>query len=212
MVDAADFLASIRQEPLSMPVSGIDDIVAYGRDRQGLMPLWVGEGDAPTPAFICEASTRSLAAGETFYTDQRGILALRQAIASYMTQVYGSPFAGSAEPFCADRFYVSIGGMHAIQMAVRMVAGAGDEVIILTPAWPNFTGALSVAGATPVEVPLGFGGMPEVPHWHLDMARLAAAVTPRTRAIFVNTPGNPTGWTASPAELAAVLELARRHG
>ena len=208
----ADMLLSIRPEPLSMPQSGIDEIISYGRHRQGLMPLWVGEGDAPTPAFICEAATRSLAAGETFYTDQRGIPDLRQAIARYMTLHYRSPFADSAEPFPADRFYVTIGGMQAIQMAIRLVAGAGDEVLVITPAWPNFVGAVAVVGAHPVELPLQFGGAGAQGRWSLDLGRVQAAITPLTRAIFVNTPGNPTGWTATGTEINGLLELARRHG
>ena len=210
--DPHDFLASLRPEPLAMPQSGIDELVSYGRGRQGLMPLWVGEGEAPTPAFICEALTRSLAAGETFYADQRGLPALREAISRYMTHVYGSPFAGLKGDFSADRFYVTIGGMHAIQMAIRLVAGTGDEVMLLTPAWPNFAGALAVAGVAAVEVPLALKADAQGLAWQLDIGRIEAAITPRTRALFVNTPGNPTGWTAPKAELAALLDLARRHG
>jgi aspartate/methionine/tyrosine aminotransferase len=194
-------LLSLRPEAEQAPTSGIVEVFNYGRNRPGLIPLWVGEGDMPTPAFICEAATRSLAAGETFYTYQRGIPELRQAIARYIAQVYGQP----ADP---ERFFVTSGGMPALMMAVRMIAGTGDEILIPTPAWPNFTGTIVVAGARPVAVPMTLGSQ----GWILDVDRLARSITPRTRALVINSPANPTGWTASAADLRAVLDLARRHG
>jgi aspartate/methionine/tyrosine aminotransferase len=203
--------AQVRAEALAAPDSGIVEVFDYGRNRQGLIPLWVGEGDLPTPDFICDAAARSLAAGETFYTYQAGIPVLREAIARYIGRIY--PEAAAADPPRAERFFVTIGGMHALQIAARLVAGEGDEVIVPTPAWPNFGGALTVAGATTVELPLRFadGGGADDARWCLDLDRLADAVGPRTRAIVVNSPANPTGWIATHDELAAVLSLARRH-
>lgn len=191
----------VRPEAVNAPASGIVDVANYGRGRPGLIPLWVGEGDMSTPGFIQEAATRSLAAGETFYTWQRGIPDLRAAIARYMSGLYG-------QELDEERFFVTSGGMHALQIAVRIVAGAGDEVLVPTPAWPNFMGALTVAGALPVEVPMSLTDT----GWFLDPERLAAAIGPRTRALVINSPANPTGWTATRAELATLLDLARRHG
>lgn len=208
---AADFIAALRPEARAAPDSGIVEIFDYGRSHQGLIPLWAGESDLSTPPFIYEAANRSLEAGETFYTYQRGVPELREAIAAYMTATYGSPFAGTSEPFRPDRFFVTIGGMHAIQLAMRLVAGLGDEVIVPTPAWPNFAGALAVAGATIRTVPMRFEDGP-VPAWTLDLEAVAAAITDRTRALVVNSPGNPTGWIATTAECAALLDLARQRG
>src|ERR1041385_9495240 len=86
-------VAALRREARAAPESGIVEAMNYGRGRDGLIPLWAGEGDLPTPAFICEAATRALAAGETFYTWQRGIPQLREALARYHTMLYGRPFA-----------------------------------------------------------------------------------------------------------------------
>ena len=208
----AGFLAALRPEALAAEESGIVEVFQHGRGRAGLIPLWVGESDAPTPPFIREAARASLEAGETFYTWQRGIPELREAIARYMTRFYGSPFAASLPGFAPERFFVTTGGMHALQIAARMTAGAGDEILVMTPAWPNFAGALSIAGAHPVSVPLDFVEKAGRFAWRLDMTRLADAITPRTRAIVVNSPANPTGWTASREELVAILALARRHG
>jgi aspartate/methionine/tyrosine aminotransferase len=192
---------AIRPEAEGAPESGIVEVANYARGREGLIPLYVGEGDLATPAFICAAATRALAAGETFYTWQRGIPDLRQALARYHERLYGR----ASDP---ERFFVTIGGMHAAQIAVRMVAGAGDEVLIPTPAWPNFAGAITVAGARAAPVPMTCTDT----GWHLDLDRLAAAVSARTRAIVVNSPANPTGWTASLDDLRRILALARARG
>jgi aspartate/methionine/tyrosine aminotransferase len=192
--------AGLRPEAENAPASGIVEVMSYGRGREGLIPLWVGEGDLNTPDFICEAATRALAAGETFYTWQRGIPPLREALAAYNERLYGAPH----DP---DRFYVTAGGMHAAQIAIRIICGPGDEVLIPTPAWPNFAGAIGVAGALPVSVPMVCG----TDGWSLDWDRLTAAITPRTRAIVVNSPANPTGWTATPADIGRLLDFARAH-
>lgn len=192
---------AIRPEAADAPTSGIVEVFSYGRGREGLIPLYVGEGDLPTPSFIVEAAQRALRDGETFYTYQRGIPALREAIARYHSGVWGVDLP-------VERFTVTVGGMHATLMAMRIVVGTGDEVLIPSPAWPNFDGAARVAGAVPIEVPLHIG--PD--GWSLDLERLAAAVTPRTRAMLINTPANPTGWTATREGLAGILAVARRHG
>jgi aspartate/methionine/tyrosine aminotransferase len=197
----AGFTQTLRGEARDAPESGIVEVFNYGRHRDGLVPLWVGEGDLPTPSFISDAAAKSLRDGETFYTYQRGVPALRSAIAAYHERVYGRPF----DP---ERFFVTGGGMPAIQYATRMVAGSGDDVVIPTPAWPNFAGAAVVAGALPVEVPMTFGNS----GWTLDLDRLFDAVTPRTRALFINSPANPTGWTATTEELSALLAFARQRG
>lgn len=194
-------IADLRPEARSAPESGIVEVVNHGRLKPGLIPLWVGEGDLPTPEFIVRAANKSLADGETFYTWQRGIPELREALARYHTALYGRPFA-------ADRFFVTGSGMQSVQIAVRMIAGAGDEIVIPTPAWPNVAAALGVAGAATVCVAMDFTDG----RFTLDLGKLEAAITPRTRALVINSPANPTGWTATRDELAAILALARKHG
>jgi aspartate/methionine/tyrosine aminotransferase len=196
-----DLVAALRREARDAPESGIVEVFNYGRGRQGLIPLWVGEGDLPTPGFISDAAAKSLAAGETFYTHQRGIPELRAALARYHERTYGKPFT-------PERFFVTGGGMQAIQIASRMVSGTGDEVLIPEPAWPNIPAAIGISGATPVPVPMTLGNN----GWTLDLDRLFASVTPRTTAIFLNSPTNPTGWTATLDNLRAILDFARLRG
>ncbi len=185
--------------------SGIVEVFDYGRGRQGLIPLWIGEGDLPPPSVAAEAAKASIDRGETFYTAQAGIPALREAIAGYMTRVYGRAPGGL--PFRPENFFVTIGGMHAIEIATRLTLGPGDEALIPSPAWPNFVGAIETSGARAVPVPLGRKG-----RWSLDPERLRAAVTPATKVVFLNSPANPTGFVATREELAATLAAAREHG
>jgi aspartate/methionine/tyrosine aminotransferase len=192
---------SVRAEARLAPVSGIEAIVNYGRGREGLIPMWAGEGDLPTPDFICKAAKAGLDNGETFYTWQGGIPELREALARYHRRHFGLEFS-------ADEFIVTVGGMQAITLALETTVGPGDEIVYLTPAWPNLAAAAAIGGSVPVAVPLQEAGN----GWTCDVDRIAAAVTPRTRAIFVNSPSNPTGWTADRETLSAILDLARRHG
>lgn len=194
------FLQTLSPRARLAPESGIVEIFNHARNREGLIPLWVGEGDSPTPQFISDAAIASLNAGQTFYTYQRGIPELRQALSNY----YGRHF-GKQLP--AEHFFVVGSGMHAIKLSIEMLAKPGDEVVYLTPAWPNFSAAIEVSDARAVPVTLDFANG----RWALDIDRLRAAVTPKTRALFINTPSNPTGWTATLDDLKQILALAREH-
>ena len=197
----ASLLESLSDRAQRAPSSGISEIVSHARLKERLIPLWVGEGDLPTPDFIRDAGMAALRAGETFYTWQRGIPELRQALAQYHERHFGRPFA-------ADDFLVTGSGMQSIQLAVQAVAGNGDEILYFTPAWPNFAAAAKIAGAGPVPVILDFGDK----GWSLDPEKLRAAFTARTKAIFVNSPANPTGWTADLQTLVAIRDFASANG
>ncbi len=124
---AKSLFEQLRPATANLPESGIVAVANHGRNKEGLIPLWVGEGDLPTPAFIADAATASLARGETFYTWQRGIPELRQALADYHTRVHGRKFN-------MEEFFITGSGMQAMQLAVQAIAGAGDEVIVPSPA------------------------------------------------------------------------------
>lgn len=193
-------VSSLSPRAVQAPESGIVEVVNYARGRDGLLPLWVGEGDLPTPEFISRAAMDALSGGETFYTYQRGIPELRQALSDYYARHFDITLP-------VEHFYVTGSGMQAIQIAVQALTSPGDELVYLTPAWPNIAAALEIAGARSVGVQLTFEGG----KWAVDLDRIAAAITPKTRAFFINTPSNPTGWTASKDDLVAILALARKH-
>jgi aspartate/methionine/tyrosine aminotransferase len=194
-------LSSLSPRALSAPESGIVEVITYARGQEGLIPLWAGEGDLPSPDFVNQAASQALLGGETFYTWQRGIPELREALSRYYARHFDKTLS-------SDHFYVTGSGMHAIMLAVQALTNPGDELIYLSPSWPNIVASVEIGGAKPVVLPLDFvdGG------WSLDLQKLESLITPRTRALFINTPSNPTGWTASREELAAILQLSRRHG
>ncbi|NNU46730.1 pyridoxal phosphate-dependent aminotransferase [Rhizobium sp. WYCCWR 11279] len=193
-------VSSLSPRALAAPESGIVELVNYARGREGLLPLWVGEGDLPTPDFISRAAMDALAAGETFYTWQRGIPELRQALSDYYNRHFGIRLP-------VEHFYVTGSGMQAIQLSVQALTSPGDEFVYLTPAWPNIAAALEIAGARSVGVELQFEGG----KWAVDLNRIEAAITEKTKGLFINTPSNPTGWTATKKDLADILALARKH-
>ncbi len=197
----SDLITDLTPSARGLPESGIVKVFNYGRTREGLIALWAGEGDTPTSEPICRAASAALADGQTFYTYQRGIPPLREALAAYFARLYPRPFS-------PEEFFATCGGMQAIQMAVQLVVGTGDEVVVPTPGWPNFAGAILSRGGVPRFVPMRFGAQ----GWTLDLERLFDACTSRTRAIFINSPANPTGWTANLNELTAILAFARDRG
>ncbi len=194
-------LDSIRPEIKALPESGIVELVNYAREKKGLIGLWVGEGDRPTPQFIADAAAEALRGGQTFYTYQRGIPRLRQALADYLKRSYGTDIA-------PERTFITVGGMQAIKETVQMLIGPGDEVIVPSPCWPNIDAAIQIMGGAVKPVPLTFGNR----GWTLDVERVMAACGPRTKALFVNSPGNPTGYMMTREEQQALLDFARTRG
>lgn len=194
--------APLRPAVEALGVSGIQRVFDRGIGRDDVIGLWVGESDLPTPRFICEATEQALREGRTFYTHKRGLPELRQALADYSARLYG--IAPDAE-----RVTVTSSGMTGIVNVLQAILSPGEKVAVICPVWPNVMAAVEMAGGILVPVPLDDrpdGG------FSLDLDRLAAALDDGTRAVFVASPGNPTGWMMEPQEQAALLALCRGRG
>ncbi len=200
-MNSDQLLSALLPQARNEPESGIVKAAMYGFTVPGVIPLWSGEGNLPTPEDFARPAAEALLGGETFYTWQSGLPDLREALARYHERGFGGRFS-------PENFFVTSGGMAAIEIALRMIAGEGDEIVIPTPAWPNYAAALRIQGARPVEVQMDFANG----RWTLDLDRLFDAVTPRTKAISLNSPSNPLGWTASRDELVAIRDVCRKHG
>jgi aspartate/methionine/tyrosine aminotransferase len=166
-----------------------------------VIPLWYGESDLATPDAIKQAAGDALAAGHTFYTHKRGVPELVSALAGYTAALYGV----SVVP---ERVTVTSSGMTGIMLVMQMLLDAGDNAVVVGPVWPNASSTVEVMGAEPRSVPLRFGNS----GWTLDPEQVFAACDSRTRAIFVNSPGNPTGWMMTRDEQQALLDFARARG
>jgi aspartate aminotransferase len=182
--------------------SRIAEISALGMGDPDVIPLWYGESDLPTPAFIGAAATAALAAGHTFYTYKAGLPELRATIAEYLSGLH-------ARPIAAARVLVTSAAMNGLMLVAETLIDAGDNLVIAAPIWPNIAASVSIMGGEPRLVsldPQPGGG------WRLDLDRLLAACDARTRGIFVNSPANPTGWVISAEEIAALLAFSRQRG
>ncbi len=200
MSDHNRFPAPLRQRVENLVGSRTREVSDTAFGQAGLIPLWFGESDRTTPEFITQAAATALAQGKTFYTPNRGIPELRQAIAQYVTRL-------RTREIGVDRVTVTASGVNAIMLVMQALAEPGDNVVIVTPLWPNCADAVYVLGAEPRRVAL----IPADNRWRLDLDRLFDACDARTRAIFVNSPGNPTGWLASREEIAAILAFCRKR-
>ena len=195
-------LTAIRPDIAALEPSGLARIFDLGRGVEGLIPLWLGETDLVTPKFIRDAAIAALEDGKTFYINARGLPALRQAIADLHTRTTGVPVE-------AARVTVPGAAMLAVVSALQCVTNTGDNIVVVAPIWPNIFNAAKVMGVEPRLVRLEEDW--QAGRWHLDLERLFAACDARTKAFFIASPGNPTGWTLTNDEQRAILEFARKR-
>ena len=190
----------MRQALHNLEASKIREVANAGIGRDDVLAFWFGESDEVTPDFIRQAAIDSLQRGETFYAHNLGLPELREAVASYTSRLHPTVDVG--------RIAITSGGVSALMLAVQAVVNAGDEVVAITPVWPNLTAQPAIMGAQVCCVPL----VPVNGEWTLDLAAVRAAVTPATKLLIVNAPNNPTGWTMSSAEQQALLDHCRSTG
>ncbi len=180
--------------------SKIREVANAGMGRTDVLAFWFGESDEVTPDFIRDAAVKSLHSGETFYSHNLGLPELRAAIASYMSERHAK--------VDANRLAVTSGGVNALMLAVQALVDAGDEVVAVTPVWPNLTAQAVIMGARLRCVAL----KPNQGAWTLDMAELLGAITPVTNLLIINAPNNPTGWTLTRAEQQTIADHCRKTG
>jgi aspartate/methionine/tyrosine aminotransferase len=184
----------------NLEASRIREVANAGLGRDDVLAFWFGESDEVTPEVVRQAAIESLQRGETFYAHNLGLPELREAIARYTSSLH--PAVGAA------RIAVTSGGVSALMLAVQALVDPLDEVVAVTPVWPNLVAQPAIMGAKVRCVAL----RPVAGEWRLDLDELRRAITPATRLLIVNAPNNPTGWTLSRDEQRAILEHCRATG
>ena len=193
-------MSLLRPEIEDLQPSGIARIALPRFTDPSVIPLWIGEGDMVTAQFIREAAKRAIDEGYTFYAHTRGRAELRDAIKAYLDRVYHMDLN-------PDRISVPGSSMLAITLAAQMTLGPGRHALIVSPSWPNIENTVRVTGAD-----VGFVRQRmENGRWHLDAADIIAAVKENTRAIYINSPCNPTGWIIAQSTLESLLAFCRQR-
>lgn len=189
----------------SLPASGIraifDRALELERSGRRILHLEIGRPDFALPPAAEELTAQALAEGKVHYVANRGILPLREQIAERIHLSCGHRYSAEKE------IVVTAGASEGLAAVALALLGPGDEVLLPEPAWPHYRAVVELAGARVIEVPGDW-----ITAWQIDLNRLAGLVTPRTKMVIVNTPGNPTGAVQSEETLREIARLAEIHG
>ncbi len=188
-------------------VAGIEEqqILAVSKLALGdpsVIAMWYGESDLVTDADIRQTAINSLNAGETFYGHKRGLPEFQAALAGYVTGLF-------RQQITPNRITVTQSGMSAIMLIFQTILDPGDNAVIISPVWPNAQSVVRALSGTPRYAVLDNDAQRG---WHLDLQKLYDQCDERTRAIFINTPNNPTGWVMPREQMVEVLAFARERG
>ncbi|HKD04305.1 MAG TPA: pyridoxal phosphate-dependent aminotransferase [Bryobacteraceae bacterium] len=194
--------AEVAPSVSAVPYSRIRELAEIAMRMDGVLRLYFGESNQPTPAFIRDAAIAAMQSGYTFYTENAGLLSLRQEIAAH----YGRMQGVELDPL--REIVVTASGVQALNVSIRCALDPGDEAIVLTPAWPNGSAIVTMTCAKAVEIPHALEGG----RYRIDWDAIESAVTPRTRLLIYTSPSNPLGWTATEDDQDRLLEFSRRHG
>lgn len=169
---------------------------------EGVLRLYFGESNLPTPDYIKRAAVQALADGYTFYTENAGLPSLRSSISAHYRKWHGVELDPSSE------IVITASGVQALNVAIRAVLDPGDEALVLTPAWPNGSSIIALANAVPRQIPHPLCG----DRYGIDFGALEANITPRSKLLLYTSPSNPLGWVATEQDQQQLLDFCRRHG
>jgi aspartate/methionine/tyrosine aminotransferase len=193
--------ATVAASALKIPHSRIRELAEVAMSMDGVLKLYFGESNLPTPDYIKRAAQKAMADGFTFYTENAGLPSTRKAIARYYQDLHRVDLNPDTE------IVVTASGVQALNLAIRCMLDPGDEGIVLTPAWPNGSANVEMANGVVKQIPHVLSGS----RYEIDFDALEAAVSPRTRMLLYTSPSNPLGWVATDADQTRLLEFARRH-
>lgn len=199
-------LQSLNPEILSFKETAIMEVANFGRNFQKetgkyVYPAWFGEGDTETSKLIYDKTIESLVKGKTFYTYQNGIQELRSEISRYMNEIFNI----NTKP---ENHSVVTGGMMGLRLICDLIIDSGDEVVMVGPVWPNIRSSVLLKKGNIKEISLQL----KEGEWLLDYDKLIRSITSKTKMVFVNSPGNPTGWEMPKSQQERLLNHTRDVG
>jgi len=198
---ADHLIPSIASSVEQVPHSRIRELAEVAMSMDGVLKLYFGESNLPTPGFIKQAAVQALAEGQTFYTENAGLPSLRRALAAYYLRLQNVVLDPATE------IVVTASGVQALNVAIRCVLDPGSEALVLTPAWPNGASVVAMCNARARLMPHPLCGERYV----VDFDALEAAVNAQTRLLIYTSPSNPLGWVATEEEQQGLLDFCRRH-
>jgi aspartate/methionine/tyrosine aminotransferase len=201
MLRIEQMTAQVSPSALRIPHSRIRELAEVAMTMEGVLKLYFGESNIPTPEYIKRAAQKAMNDGFTFYTENAGMTSLRHALAAYYQRMHGVELDALSE------IVVTASGVQALNLGIRCTLDPVDEALVLTPAWPNGASNVFMANATAVEIAQPLSG----DRYTVDFDALKQALTPRTRLLIYTSPSNPLGWVATVNEQQKLLDFAREH-
>src|SRR5208282_3997161 len=194
--------ATLAASALRVPHSRIRELAEIAMGMDGVLKLYFGESNIPTPEFIKRAAQKAMADGFTYYTENAGLPSLRKSLARYYAELHGVELDPTSE------ITVTASGVQALSVGLRCMVDPGDEALVLTPSWPNGPSIIQMSHGVVKEIPQPLVG----DRYEIDFEALEQAVTPRTKLLLYTSPSNPLGWVATEKDQDRLLEFTRRHG
>ena len=191
----------ISDRALRLKPSQIREVAEAGMGMDDIIPLWFGETPWQTSHLAVDAAVDALKSGDHFYQPNSGKPQLRQQICHYQQQLYGQEFNQS-------RITVTASGMQGLALVAQAITTPNDRIVSILPSWPNVLEAFKISGAEVIcqnlQVKDG--------KWALDLDQLISLLTPNTKAVVLNSPNNPTGWTMPEADMRILFDHCRKYG
>lgn len=190
----------LSQRVAGLKPSGIRKFFDIAATMENVISLGIGEPDFDSPPSVIQAGIRALQEGHTHYTSNAGIPELREKLVAHLQMLYGIQYDPKNEAI------ITVGGSEALYLAATALVNAGDEVIIPTPCFVSYQAQVILADGVPVEIPCRMED-----NFDVDPEAIEAAITPRTRAILLGFPNNPTGAVATRERLLEIARIAEKH-
>src|SRR5690242_7889162 len=185
-----------------VPRSRIRELAETAMGMDGVLRLYFGESNLPTPDYIKQAAVRAMHDGFTFYTENAGLPSTRRAIADYYRRMQSV----GIDP--ASEIVITASGVQALNLGISCMLDPGDQARVPTPAWPNGRAIVAMSNAVVRQIPHPLCGS----RYRVDFDALESALTPRTRLLLYTSPSNPLGWVATEEEQQRLLDFCRARG